>query len=87
MPTMTISIVAGANTYTTAKTISGPHLARWVAAKRIELNMTDPAFTDAQVAAAWSERIFADERESVRSRERQAASDTAIGAVAPIDLT
>lgn len=87
MPTMTISVVAGAQTTTRNKTISGPHLTRWIAAKRIELNLTDPGVADADVVLAWADRIFAQERESVLTREKQSASDTATGAVAPIDLT
>lgn len=86
MPTMTITIVAGANTYTRQKTITGPHLTRWVAAKRVELNMTGSQ-TDSEVAVAWADKVFADERASVLTRERQAAQDTANAGVTPIDLT
>lgn len=86
MATIKIEIVAGANTYTRTKTITAAHLVRWVAAKRIQLNMTG-AQTDAQVAAAWADVIFEAERQSVKGIEDQAAVDTAKAGVTPIELT
>ena len=86
MATIKVEIVAGANTYTRTKIISAAHLVRFVAAERVLLNMTG-AQTDAQVAAAWADKIFEETRQAVLGVEKQTAADTALSPITPIDFT
>lgn len=87
MATFKLEIVTGGPTYTNTKTISAAHLTRWVAALRVKLNMTNPSFTDAQVADAWFNTIFALAITDTRSVETQVAADSASAGVTPIVLT
>ena len=86
MATIKIEIVAGAQTYTLTKTITGPHLTRMIAAERVIHNMTGSQ-TDAQVATALFDAFFRDTRQAVKAVETQQAADTALGGVTEIDLT
>lgn len=85
--TVVITITAGAQVSTFSKTVTGPHLIRFIAAMRIAYNMTDTqAFTDAQVLQAWWNDVISQARARTRAIEAQAAADTATGAVTEITI-
>jgi hypothetical protein len=89
MATVKIEVVAGPQTTTVLRTVTGPHLVRFITAYRGI--MTTPGspgpFTDEQVVTAWANQVFSEARDMVRQRETQAAVDTAVAAIVPIDFT
>jgi hypothetical protein len=82
MATLKLEIVAGGTTYTKTKTVTGPHLVRFIAAQRIVLG-TPAGYTDTQVADAWFDKIY----DQAKSETRSAEIGAAAAAVAPIDFT
>ena len=100
MATITIQINAGAQTYTHTKTVTGPHLVRFLAAYRTLLGQVptgeqpEPGqpipmrdMTDEETAAAWANGIFAGTKANIKRVEQTAASTTASAAVTEITLT
>ena len=82
MATITIEVVAGANTMTRARTISAPNLVRFVSAYR-GARLLDDALTDAQVLEIWADEVFQQARDITRQVEMAAAAR----GVSDIDLT
>jgi hypothetical protein len=80
--TIKIEVVAGAQTTTNTKTVSGADLARFVAAYRKHAG-TPAGATDAQVITAWSDAVF----KQARNITRQAEADAAVLAVSEIGMT
>lgn len=87
MATLKLEIVAGGTTYTNTKTISAAHLTRFIGAMRIKLDLPSPTFTDAQVADAWFNKIFAMAKDDTRIVENQVASTAAVVAGTDIAFT
>lgn len=89
MATITIQVAAGAQTFTHTRTVTGPHLARFIAAyKRMLDTPTAPSenLTDSQVLNIWASGVFSAARELVLKQETQAAVQTSIATIVPIDL-
>ena len=82
MPTATIEVVAGGDTMTRTRTVTGPHLTRFIAAIRVAYNI-DPLFTDVQALEVWADVVFDQGRSTTRTVERSIAAD----AVTDIDFT
>ncbi len=87
MATIKIETVAGGTTYTVTKTVSAAHLTRFIAAMRVVLDRPSPQFTDAQVHAAWAQRIYDQARADTKRVEAQAATTAAAAGVTEIDIT
>lgn len=86
MATIKLEIVAGGNTYTSTKTISGPDLTRLLTALRQKYNM-NVALTDAQAAAFWQNEFFIELKALTKGTEQAAAAKTASDAIADVTLT
>ena len=85
MATVTISITAGANTAGRTKTITAPHLLRFLAAQRKILGL--PSATDDEVVQAWADRILAETKNAIRSVEGTDAAKAAWAQQVEIDIT
>lgn len=89
MATITIQVVAGAQTYTSTRTVSGPHLVRFIAAyKRFLDAPASPSagLTDSQVVNSWASNVFSSVRDLVLQQETQAAIQASTATITPIDL-
>lgn len=86
MATITISVNTGQGTMTRAKTVTGAHLVRAIAAMRVFLNR--PAQdTDTQVLEAWADSVFQRTKERVRDVELVVAEAASKASVTDIELT
>lgn len=86
MATIKIEIVAGANTYTSTKTVSAAHLVRLLDAQKSLRDLED-GVTNEQVAEAWFSHVFKTTRGAVADYERRVAREASDDAIADIDLT
>lgn len=86
MATAKIEFVAGAQTSTSTRTISGPDLVRFINAYRTHTGMA-AGTTDAQVLAQVAQDSFRTWRGIVKSVEQQAAIKTAADGVTDIGMT
>jgi hypothetical protein len=97
MATMTIQIVASGNTVGRTKTVSGPHLIRFLAAYKALLGQVpvDPQvpngakrdMTDDETVLAWADGLLAGTKSNVLRQEQTAAASTATQAVTEISYT
>jgi hypothetical protein len=101
--TITIQIVAGGNTVGRTKTVSGPHLIRFLAAYKALLGqVVDVAahtengvfipatyrdLTDDECVLAWADGLLAGTKSNVLRQEQTAAASTATQAVTEIAYT
>lgn len=85
MATIKIEIVAGANTYSKTKTVSGADLVRLIDACKTHFGMPDA--TDADVADAWINALYSYTKGLVKGVEDAAAVKVAFEGVAEIDLS
>lgn len=83
MATIKIEVVAGAQTFTHTRTITGAHLTRFIDALRVVLG----AGTDEQVLTKWAQEIFDKARRVTRHVELNAATESAASGVTEITLT
>lgn len=81
MATVTIEVVAGVDTMTRQRTVTGAHLVRFVDALR-RMNSYAPEVTDLEVLEFWADSVFRDAKEITRNQEQTAAS----AAVTDIDF-
>jgi hypothetical protein len=81
MATLTIGLsgVTGGPNGTRTYTVSDAHVARWISAFRVALNM--PGASDAQVLAAWADEVVDRTKRVIIDREAKAAMPN------PIDIT
>lgn len=81
MATLSISLsdVTGGPNGTRNYTVSDAHVARWISAFRVVLNM--PGATDAQVLAAWANEVVDRTKRVIQDVETKQA------AAAPITIT
>ncbi len=86
MATIQIEIIAGGDTFTVTKTITGAHLVRFIAAQKERLSLEDPV-TDADIADAWARSVFKQARGEVHAFEHQLAVEVAGDGVEEIDLS
>jgi hypothetical protein len=83
MPTATITVDAGgAGTMTRVRTVTGPHLTRFIAAVRKAYNVPQ-GFTDIQALEMWADFIFDEARSTVRGQEQA----TAAAGITDVDFT
>jgi hypothetical protein len=97
MATITIQIVASGNTVGRTKTVSGPHLVRFLAAYKALLGQVpvDPQvpngakrdMTDDECVLAWADGLLAGTKANVLRQEQTAAASTATQAVTEIAYT
>lgn len=85
MATISIEVVAGAQTFTHTRTVSAAHLTRLVSAYRALLNM--PSATDEEVVQAWAQGIFSGTVANVKRSEKDVAAASASDAISDIILT
>ncbi len=86
MATIKIEIVAGAQTHSITKTISGAHLMRLLDAQK-ELLFLEDTVTNAQVADAWFRSIFKQAKGEILEFERRVARDSADAGLGEIDIS
>lgn len=90
MATVTIQIVAGAQTYTNTRTITSAHLLRFIEAyKRVLDTPSSPSsgLTDEQVVNRWANDVFASARELVLQQETQVAVEASTAGITAIEFT
>jgi hypothetical protein len=96
MATITIQIVAGGVTTGRTKTVSGPHLIRFLAAYKALLGqvvdsvgppVTYRDMTDDECVLAWADGLLAGTKANVLRQEQTAAASTATQAVTEIAYT
>jgi hypothetical protein len=96
MATMTIQIVASGNTVGRTKTVSGPHLIRFLDAYKALLGqvvdsqgppVTYRDMTDDECVLAWADGLLAGTKANVLRQEQTAAASTATQAVTEIAYT
>ena len=88
MATVTITVVAGAQTFTNTRSITGPNLVRFIAAyKTTKPPPLPPENTDSDVLARWAGDSCQSARDRVRRVEQDAASSAATAAVTSIEWT
>ena len=93
MATITIQVVASGNTVGRTKTISGPHLVRFIAAYKAILGQVDNGsggfrdMTDDETVLAWADGLLAGTKQNILSHEKVAAAATASAAVTDITLS
>jgi hypothetical protein len=96
MATITIQIVASGNTVGRTKTVSGPHLIRFLAAYKAFLgqvvNSQGPPgtyrdMTDDECVLAWADSLLAGTKATVLRQEQMVAASTATAGVTEIEYT
>jgi hypothetical protein len=93
MATITIQIVAGGVTTGRTKTVSGPHLLRFLAAYKALLGQVPDGagglrdMTDEECVLAWADGLLAGTRSNVLRQEQTVAAKTASDTQTEIDLT
>jgi hypothetical protein len=93
MATMTIQIVASGNTIGRTKTVSGPHLIRFLDAYKALLGQVSDGngglrdMTDDECVLAWADGLLAGTKANVLRQEQTAAASTATQAVTEIAYT
>lgn len=85
MATITLTFVAGAQTFTHARTISAAHITRLLEAYRSRLGMAEA--TDEEVAQAIAVGFFNGVKANVLSAEREVQATTAADAVTEVTMT
>jgi hypothetical protein len=93
MATITIQIVASGNTVGRTKTVSGPHLLRFLAAYKALLGQVSDGngglrdMTDDECVLAWADGLLAGTKSNVLRQEQTEAAATASEAVTEIAYT
>jgi hypothetical protein len=96
MATITIQIVASGNTVGRTKTVSGPHLIRFLAAYKALLGqvvdsqgppVTYRDMTDDECVLAWVDGLLAGTKANVLRQEQTVAAGTATAGVTAIEYT
>lgn len=85
MATVKLEIVAGGNTYTNTKTVSGADLTRFITAYKASVGLNGAS--DAVAAQTWSQGVLDQMKAITKTYEQARDAKIAMDAVADIGLT